>query len=98
VTESSFGTSASSLTLRKRNKLIVAFSRGVLVAQSSAKGGAMNAYRFAIEQRKPVATFLTDGSADASGNSNIPEYENALVLQSEPEAFERWLQVLSSST
>jgi hypothetical protein len=57
----------------------------------------MNAYRFAIEQRKPVATFPADGSADTSGNSKIPEYENTLVLQSEPEAFERWLQRLSSS-
>lgn len=97
VTESPFGTSASSLTLRKRNKLIVAFSRGVLVAQSSAKGGAMNAYRFAIEQRKPVATFQADDSADTGGNSKIPEYENALVLKSEPEAYERWLIQLFSS-
>jgi predicted Rossmann fold nucleotide-binding protein DprA/Smf involved in DNA uptake len=97
VTESPFGTAASSLTLRKRNKLIVAFSRGVLVAQSSAKGGAMNAYRFAVEQRKPVATFSADDSADTSGNSQIPNYQNAVVLKSEPEAFERWLQTLSSS-
>ncbi len=97
VTESPFGATASSLTLRKRNKLIVAFSRGVLVAQSSAKGGAMNAYRFAIEQGKPVATFSADDSADTSGNSKISEYSNAEVLKSEPEAFERWLKKLSSS-
>jgi predicted Rossmann fold nucleotide-binding protein DprA/Smf involved in DNA uptake len=38
VTESSFGTSASSLTLRKRNKLIVAFSRGVLVLSPPLRG------------------------------------------------------------
>ena len=51
VSEFPFGTAASSLTLRKRNKLIVAFAQGVLIGQSSAKGGAMNAYRFALEQR-----------------------------------------------
>jgi predicted Rossmann fold nucleotide-binding protein DprA/Smf involved in DNA uptake len=50
VSEFPFGTRASSLTLRKRNKLIVAFARAVLVSQSSADGGAMNAYRFAAER------------------------------------------------
>src|SRR4051794_20188412 len=57
VSEFPFGTAAASLTLRKRNKLIVAFALGVMLSQTSQKGGAMNAYRFAVEQRKPVATF-----------------------------------------
>jgi DNA protecting protein DprA len=61
VSEFPFGTRASSLTLRKRNKLIVAFSQGVLISQSAVGGGAMNAYRFAREQGKPVATFLPEG-------------------------------------
>src|SRR6266568_8045122 len=52
VSEFPFGTGAASLNLRKRNKLIVAFAQGVLVSQSSATGGAMNAYRFAIEQKR----------------------------------------------
>ena len=98
VSEFPFGTSASTLTLRKRNKLIVAFAKGVLVAQSSAKGGAMNAYRFAVEQRKPVATFEPDGTDKTSGNSAITEYANGFVLKSELEAFEQWLRELSSST
>jgi len=72
VSEFPFGMSASSLTLRKRNKLIVAFAESVLVSQSSASGGAMNAYRFAREQKKPVATFASDDERDAtSGNSQI---------------------------
>ena len=96
VSESPFGISASSLTLRKRNKLIVAFSSGVLVAQSSVKGGAMNAYRFAIESHKPVATFEADAAEDTSGNRSIPEYSNAVVLKSSDEAYEQWLQGLSS--
>ena len=57
VSEFGFGQRASSLLLRKRNKLIVAFAQGVLVAQSAANGGAMNAYRFGRAQKKPVATF-----------------------------------------
>ena len=55
VSEFEFGRRASSLLLRKRNKLIVAFAQGVLVAQSAVTGGAMNAYRFGREQKKPVA-------------------------------------------
>jgi hypothetical protein len=31
----------------------------------------MNAYRFAIEQKKPVATFRADGMRDTSGNDLI---------------------------
>jgi DNA processing protein len=71
VSEFPLGTSASTLTLRKRNKLIVAFAEGVLISQSEAKGGAMNAYRFAVEQRKPIATFQPDGAEDTSGNVEI---------------------------
>ena len=71
VSEFGFGQRASSLHLRKRNKLIVAFSNSVLVAQSTIDGGAMNAYRAAREQRKLVATFKSDGSEDTSGNTLI---------------------------
>jgi DNA processing protein len=55
VSEFPFGSGASSLNLKKRNKLTVALSSAVLIAQSARSGGAMNAYRFAREQRKPVA-------------------------------------------
>jgi DNA processing protein len=71
VSEFPFGTAASALTLRKRNKLIVSLASAVLVSQSGEKGGAMNAYRFSVEQRKPVATFEPDGSPETSGNRQI---------------------------
>jgi DNA processing protein len=77
VSEFPFGTAASSLTLRKRNKLIVAFARGVLLSQTSAKGGAMNAYRFALEQHKPIATFKGDGGKRTSGNDQIERGEES---------------------
>lgn len=76
VSEFPFGTAASTLTLRKRNKLIVAFALGVMLSQTSASGGAMNAYRFALEQRKPVATFQPDGEPRTSGNEVIRLGEN----------------------
>jgi DNA protecting protein DprA len=101
VSEYPFGRRAAALTLRKRNKLIVAFAEGVLVSQSSDKGGAMNAYRFAREQRKPVATFVENGMPDTSGNKLIAQErlltDAVFPIQSNPAAFESWLQQLSSS-
>lgn len=101
VTEFPFGRRAASLTLRKRNKLIVAFARGVLVSQSSAKGGAMNAYNFAREQHKPVATFADDGEPGTSGNKLISEEkmftDSVFPVSCDEAAFEIWLRQLSSS-
>ncbi len=100
VSEFGFGQRASSLLLRKRNKLIVAFAQGVLVAQSSLTGGAMNAYRFGREQKKLVATFRTDGSKETSGNALIEEDDRtggfAFELTDNPQEQEAWLQQLSS--
>lgn len=100
VSEFGFGQRASSLLLRKRNKLIVAFAQGVLVAQSSLTGGAMNAYRFGREQKKPVATFRTDGSKETSGNALIEQDDRtggtAFELTDDPKRHEAWLQQLSS--
>jgi len=101
VSEFRFGTRASSLTLRKRNKLIVAFARGVLVGQSSVSGGAMNAYRFGKEQKKPLATFEADGSSDTSGNQLISDErkDNDVVFpkRADEERYFEWLRKLSSS-
>jgi DNA processing protein len=100
VSEFGFGQRASSLLLRKRNKLIVAFAQGVLVAQSAVTGGAMNAYRFGREQKKPVATFITDGSKGTGGNALIEEDERTGGFVFEPtsnlQRQEAWLQQLSS--
>jgi DNA processing protein len=71
VSEFGFGVGANSLNLRKRNKMIAGMAGGVLVSQSAEDGGAMNAYRFAMEQKKPVATFKPDGTRDTSGNDLI---------------------------
>jgi DNA protecting protein DprA len=102
VSEFPFGTAASALTLRKRNKVIVALSLGVLVSQSSSKGGAMNAFRFAVEQKKSVATFKADGADDTSGNSEIGlESKVPTVVFSwesdQADRYNKWLRQLSSS-
>jgi DNA processing protein len=101
VSEFPFGRRAASLTLRKRNKLIVAFARGVLISQSSAKGGAMNAYNFAREQRKPVATFAHDEKPGTSGNKLISGErlltDSVFPMGRDDGAFETWLRQLCSS-
>ena len=100
VSEFGFGQRASSLRLRKRNKLIVAFAQGVLVAQSATDGGAMNAYRFGRDQKKPVATFSADGSSDTTGNAAIVAAARTrdvnFELKPDGSAYEKWLDGLSS--
>ena len=101
VSEFGFGQRASSLMLRKRNKLIVAFAQGVFVAQSAVGGGAMNAYRFGREQKKPVATFRADGSSYTTGNAVIAQKQVArdvtFELTADGSKYETWLDTLSSS-
>ena len=86
------------MTLRKRNKLIVAASLGVVVSQSSVKGGAMNAYRFAVEQRKPVATLESDGTDQTSGNELIrakgPSASVFSADRADKDAWGQWLRRL----
>lgn len=102
LSEFALGRRAESLTLRKRNKLIVATARGVLVSQTSRSGGAMNAFRFGLEQRKPVATFEPDGRDDTSGNKEIKEslkgHTSAFPASPMLEDYRRWLRELFSLT
>jgi DNA processing protein len=106
VTEFAFGTRAASLTLRKRNKLIVALALGVLLSQSSSRGGAMNSYRFAIEQRKPLGSFSPDSTDDTSGNAEIeqaclqgklPSGSTIFPICADDGFYASWLRQLSSS-
>lgn len=98
VSEFEFGHRAESLTLRKRNKLIVAAAQGVLVGQSSRSGGAMNAFRFGLEQKKPIATFDHDGTEETSGNEEIKSGTkgNTFAFPVAPaiEDYRRWLREL----
>ena len=80
------------------------------VYDSSVSGGAMNAYRFGLEQRKPVATFASDWQPDTSGNNYIVEEAHrqqpelaaplapAFPARPDVQEWTRWLRALSSST
>ena len=99
VSEAPFGARASSLTLRKRNKLIVTLSLGAIIGQSTVKGGAMNAYRFAVEQHKPIGTFESDGTGRTSGNLSISQETRVPTTafgaeSSDLEGWTEWLRTL----
>ena len=98
ISEFGFGVGANALNLRKRNKMIVGMANGVLVSQSTESGGARNAYRFAIEQKKPIATFGGDGSSDTSGNELIAgsaaKVRSTVLDSGGSGAWERWLREL----
>jgi DNA processing protein len=99
ISEFGMGIRAGRLTLQKRNKLIVATSRGVLVGQTSDKGGAMNAFRAGVEQRKSVTTFAPDGTPATNGNLKIAEEHKvhtiAFPATPSPKAWKSWLAELS---
>lgn len=100
VSEFALGRGADQLTLRKRNKLIVAASQGVLVAQSGRPGGALNAYRAGLEQKKPIATFAPDGTDETSGNEEIRAAgglgTSVIPMRPAEQEYRQWLTALSS--
>lgn len=102
VSEFALGRGADQLSLRKRNKLIVAASQGVLVAQSGRPGGALNAYRAGLEQEKPIATFEPDGTDETSGNEEIRSTNargtSVFPVRPAVREYRQWLTALSSGT
>jgi len=83
ISEYPFGSKVQSISLQKRDKIIVGLSKCVLISETSKKGGTMNAYRAALEQRKPVGVFIPPrhilGNFD--GNIEIAEQRKTRVYQ-----------------
>jgi len=91
ISEYSFGVRINENRLRRRNSLIAGHSRAVVVIQSIAEGGAMNAVRAAERMGKPVFCIepLPGFEAEFSGNAELlrsgracpisPEYPVASV-------------------
>ncbi|MBA7606308.1 hypothetical protein ES703_13456 [subsurface metagenome] len=73
ISEYTFGTRVQEFMLKKRNKITVGLSKYILISQTSKKGGTMNAYKAAIEQKKPVGVFLPPRKLhkEFSGNFQI---------------------------
>jgi DNA processing protein len=71
ISEYQFGTKVLVFGLKKRNKIIVGLSKYVLITQTSQKGGTMNAYRAALEQKKPVGIFYPPSNLAKHFNGNL---------------------------
>jgi DNA processing protein len=83
VSEYPFGTKVLIFGLKKRNKIIVGLSKYVLITQTSQKGGTMNAYKAALEQRKTVGVFYPplDLVTSFDGNLQIIKEQKIPVLK-----------------
>jgi len=71
ISEYPFGTKVLVFGLKKRNKIIVGLSKYVLITQTSQKGGTMNAYRAALEQKKTVGIFYPPSNLVKHFNGNL---------------------------
>ena len=55
-----------SFALKKRNKIIVGLCKFILITETSPKGGTMNTYHAAVQQKKTVGVFIPN--EDVGGN------------------------------
>jgi DNA processing protein len=91
ISEYPFGMKVQAFSLKKRNKILVGLSNFVLITETSRKGGTMNSYFAAVEQKKPVRVFLprekVDGNFD--GNRQI-SLEHKTKVTAYSSGFEIW--------
>ena len=67
-----FSTRPSAAHLQRRNKLTVGFSAAVVIIQTGVKGGTMNAYRAALDEKKPVFVYAPrDIEGDEWGGNRL---------------------------
>ena len=66
LSEYPFGMKVQSFALKKRNKIIVGLCKFILITETSPKGGTMNTYHAAVQQKKTVGVFIPN--EDVGGN------------------------------
>ena len=83
LSEYPFGMRVQSFSLKKRNKIIVGLSNFVLITETSAKGGTMNSYLAAVEQKKPVYLFTPKKTEKGSfdGNEKIENERKTQIVK-----------------
>jgi len=95
LSEFPFGERVDELKLKKRNKTIVATSRGVLLVESDVTGGAMNAVATCREQKKILMTILPEWPCQISGNHKAAN-EDAFIVPIGPDSHSRIVSLLES--
>jgi len=81
ISEYPFGTPPKGDNLRRRNRIIVALSQAVVLAECPADSGALIAVQEAFEQVKPVFAFsFPDGRKTAAGSQRLTADGEAGIL------------------
>ena len=83
LSEYPFGMKVQSFSLKKRNKIIVGLSDFVLITETAPKGGTMNSYQAAVQQKKPVGIFLPSFAftGDFEGNKQIERESKTKIMK-----------------
>jgi len=95
LSEFPFGDRVDELKLKKRNKTIIATSRGIFLVESDVTGGAMNAVATCREQNKILMTILPEWPSRISGNRKAAG-EDAFVVPIGPKSFSQIVSLLES--
>lgn len=84
VSEYPSGTPVAPYTFIERDRIQSGLSHTLLVIQTTIDGGSMQTYKFAVDQKRRVACFNTEGvEADYSGNAKILENINTIPINIE---------------
>lgn len=95
LSEYPFGGRVDELKLKRRNKTIVALSRGVVLVESDVDGGAMNAVAACREQKKTLMTIMPEWFGRFTGNRRAAS-EDAFSVPIGPDASVRIESLLES--
>jgi DNA processing protein len=95
LSEFPFGARVDELKLKKRNKTIVAATRGTFLVETDLTGGAMNAAAACREQNKPLLTILPEWPSRIGGNRKATS-EGAFVISVGPDSFSHAASLLES--
>ncbi len=71
VSEYPFNVGIQTVSLQKRDKIIVGLSKKILIVETSIEGGTMNAYRAAIEQKKEMGVLEPPLSVKGNFDGNL---------------------------
>ena len=97
VSEYPEGTPVKEYTFVARDRLQAALAAGVICGQAGREGGAMHACRHAVRMGKPLAVLAPVAGGDFTGNSELIEADQAVVLADQA-GLERYLADVVQAT
>lgn len=80
LSEYSFGIKPNELNLKKRNKITVGLSNGIVIIETSEKGGTMNAVKAAFEQKKKLFVLVPKDKNNINVSGNVQLLKEGKVI------------------